>query len=62
MNSEKLNQIFRFPKTLFVCLSSLMRQCLPLLEYCGVLMNVYDEFIKACISHIISTGSMSIVC
>ena len=47
-NSEILFQIFRFSKTLFVCLSSysIMRQCLPLLEYCGIMMNSYDELIK----------------
>ena len=56
MNSETLFQIFRFSKTRFVCLSSLMRQCLPLPEYCGVMMNSYDEFINRYISHIISTG------
>ena len=56
INSETLFQIFRFSKTLFVCLCpySLMR-CLPLLEYCGVMMNSYDELIKGYISHIIST-------
>lgn len=45
MNSEILFQIFRFSKTLFVCLSSyfLMRKCLPLLEYCGVMMNLFKD-------------------
>ena len=64
MNSEILLQIFRFSKTLFVCLSSysLMRKCLPLLEYCGVMMNSYAELIKGYMSHIISTGAMNIVC
>ena len=48
MISEILFQIVRFSKTLFVCLSfySLMRQCLPLLEYCGVMINSLMNLLK----------------
>ena len=64
MNNEMLFQIFRFSETLFICLSSysLMRKCLPLLEYCGVMMNIYAKLIKGYLSHIISTRATNIVC
>ena len=61
--SEILFQIFRFSKTLFLCWSSssLLSNCLPLLEYCEVL-TVMMNLLKGTSSHIISTGSIRIAC